>query len=483
MTLRDERLKDFKEYHRNAGSAPECDEHMLQYVYPGKGGECELVIGLDFGTSASKLVIQAPDLPGHPAYAMDFGEFSSKSMPYILPARLWVGSNGKCALGPRKGARLVNDIKLELFSKEEYLNSNRGPTQQELHPEATAVVYLALLLRYARRRFLETKRNLVRNFQRLRWSVNLGVPSPCIEDNEENRRFRRVGKAGWMLSTLTEEHITLNKALIELKHVDDPEYWNINDEIACDFDIIPEIAAGAVGYALSDLRREGLHIIIDIGASTVDVCSFVLYKHNGSDRYSLLTADVQLLGTIRLHHERILALKRVYEKQANDLRDKHDPLEPIAQEIEPYLVSREQLVYGFTQAEARFKEQFQKIIRRVIWDAKVRRDPNASVWQNGRLPILLIGGGSKLQFFLSAVEELDDWLKRNTRNSGTVLLPIPVPQSLASRTDEYHRLVVAWGLSHRAIDVGEITPSDCIPDITPPLPIDWKSRYIDKDQV
>ncbi len=475
--------KDLGGYQRDGGSMPVCDEHMLQYACPGQSGECELVIGLDFGTSASKVVIQAPDLPGHPAYAVDFGELSPKSMPYLSPTRIWVAPNGACTLEPRKGTRLVNDIKLELFSKEEYLNSNRGPTKQELRPEETAAVYLAFLLRYARKWFLETKRDLVRHFKRLRWSVNLGVPSPCIEDNEENRRFRRVGRAGWMLSTLGGERVTLKKASVELNWVDDPEYWNIDNKFACDFDIIPEIAAGAVGYALSELRREGLHVMVDIGASTVDVCSFILHACEGSDRYSLLTADVQLLGTISLHHERILALKRVYEKQANDLRDKHDPLAPIAHDIEPYLVSREQLTSGFTQAEAQFKKRFQKMLQRVIWEAKIHRDPKASVWRNGRLPILLIGGGSKLQFFHSAVEELDAWLRRYARNNGAIFLPIPVPESLANKTDEYHRLAVAWGLSHRAVDIGEITPADRIPDIEPPRRLDWESRYISKDQV
>ncbi len=420
-----------------------CDEHLLQYARPGQSGECDLVIGLDFGTSASKIVIQAPDLPGRPGYAVDFGEYSHETMPYLLPTRLWVTPSGACALGPCDGARLVNDIKLELFSGDEHLNSNRGPTRQGLHSEAAAVAYLALLLRRARKWFLETKRDIVGHFGRLNWSVNLGVPSPCIEDNEENGRFRRVGKAAWMLSALAEEHITLRRACVELEHVDDPEYWE-NDTIACDFDIIPEIAGGAVGYALSNLRREGLHVMVDIGASTVDVCSFILHAREGNDRYSLLTADVQILGTIRLHHERIVALKRAYERQADDLRDRHDPLVPLAEDIEPYLISREQLIPALTQAEAQLKEQFQKMLRRVIWEARVRRNPDDSVWrQNGRLPILLIGGGSKLQFFRSAVEELDAWLRSNTSNDGTVLLPVPVPDSLGNRTDEYQRLAVA----------------------------------------
>lgn len=36
------------------------DEYVLQFTRPGTDGECDLIIGLDFGTSASKVVIQAP---------------------------------------------------------------------------------------------------------------------------------------------------------------------------------------------------------------------------------------------------------------------------------------------------------------------------------------------------------------------------------------------------------------------------------------
>ncbi len=455
------------------------DEHLLQYR------ECELIVGLDFGTSASKVVVQAPELAGGQAYAVEFGEVAHSSMAYLLPTRLWVTSNGTCSLARGSDARLVNDIKLELLAHDEHLNSSRGPTRQRLHPNAAAVAYLALLLRHTRKWFLETKRDVIGHFRSLNWSVNLGVPSPCIEDNEENRRFRLVGKAAWMLSVL-EDHITVEKAEHELRYlVEAPEYWERDDDgLACDFDIIPEIAAGAVGYALSDLRREGVHLMVDVGASTIDVCSFLLHQAHecGGDRYSLLTADVQQLGTIRLHHERIRAIQRSHEKQAQDLRDKHDPLVPISEDIEPYLLSHDQIVSEVQVAEEELRKRCRSMLRRVVTDLKTRRAPNEKIWR-GRLPILLIGGGSKLPFFASLVEELGEWVKSYGGNEGAVVVSVPMPDTLKSKTAEHHRLAVAWGLSHRAPDVGDIIPADCVEDIEPPRKRTWKDDYIDKDQV
>jgi len=312
------------------------DDHVLQYKQPGMSGECDLVVGLDFGTSTSKVVVQAPDLPGGQAYAVDFGDFAHSSMAYLLPARVWVTPNGTCTLprkdakredAKREGAKWVNGIKLELFDHDdhdEHLKSACGPKQQGLQPEAVAVAYLALLLRYARKWFLKTKRDVIGHFQTLKWSVNLGVPSRCVEDNEENRRFRRVGRAAWMLSVL-EENITIGKAQRELLYLSEaPEYWDRDDDdLTCDFDLIPEIAAGADGYARSPHRLDGVHLMIDVGASTVDVCGFLLHQRAGDHRYSLLTAEVQKLGTIRLYHERIRGMEGVHKRHAQGLRDRH----------------------------------------------------------------------------------------------------------------------------------------------------------------
>jgi hypothetical protein len=446
-----------------------CDVHALQYVQPARSrqgsGECELVIGFDFGTSATKVIVQAPDLQGSPGFAVDFGEFSHPSHPCLLPSRVWHTPEGGFALESLPESRVIGDLKLRLFAKQGQWpgDQNESPSQIDALTEATA--FLALGLRYTRQWLLEKKQDLFGYFDQLVWSVNLGVPSPCVEDNPEQAFFRQAGQAAWMLSTLPETKITMNRIVAELEQAREPDYWDEDDPLACDFEIVPEIAAGAVGYALSDLRREGLHLMVDVGASTVDVCSFVLHAPEGSDRYSLLTADVQMVGAIRVHLERISALQRMIDLQAQKLRTGHDPSEPISENVESYLPCSKIMRAEMEEAEDRLQNECISMIRRVIWTTKRCRDPHASAWKAGRLPVLLIGGGCRLPFYATALKRLDKWLMKTVKNNGIQLLEAPVPASMNQQTNGYHRLAVAWGLSHRALDIGDITPADKIEDV------------------
>ncbi len=62
-----------------------------------------MIIGLDFGTSSTKVIIHVPRFTGNPAYAVPFGPFALSSLEYLLPTRLFVGDNGSCQLGKGEG--------------------------------------------------------------------------------------------------------------------------------------------------------------------------------------------------------------------------------------------------------------------------------------------------------------------------------------------------------------------------------------------
>ena len=104
-------------WRKDDSSGSICDDYYLQYDKTGDSGECDLVIGLDFGTSASKVVIQAPDLQGSPSYAINFGKYSHTSMPYLLPTELWINKKDyTCTLRNCDDSTQVKDIKLDLLT-------------------------------------------------------------------------------------------------------------------------------------------------------------------------------------------------------------------------------------------------------------------------------------------------------------------------------------------------------------------------------
>ncbi|MBC8425585.1 hypothetical protein H8E07_15835, partial [bacterium] len=102
-----------------------------------------------------------------------------------------------------------------------------------------------------------------------------------------------MGRAAWHLS-VTPGSVTLDRAFTALGDPagDVPHLF--------DFGVIPEVAAEVVGYARSDLRRPGLHFLVDAGAGTLDVAGFVLHEDQGENLYPILSASVRPHGSLAL---------------------------------------------------------------------------------------------------------------------------------------------------------------------------------------
>ncbi|MCY3610473.1 MAG: hypothetical protein OXH51_02975 [Gemmatimonadetes bacterium] len=280
---------------------------------------------------------------------------------------------------------------------------------------------------------MESQRDVIGHFTSFNWSFNLGVPSPHVGDNPQSRRFLRVGAAAWMLAEDSlrrgQDDVGLNEASAWLEHAEKMQgQAESDDQLTCDFAIIPEIVAAAVGYARSNERNDGLHMMIDVGASTMDVCSFLLGTRHGDDKYSLCTADVDFLGMMAFE------------------------------------------VCSTGREKANLKQKCSRMLRLAVRELRTEKAPNESVWTPGNsLPVLLIGGGSKETFYQDLVGGLERaiWDRFRVTNDGVSQPTLPVPNTVTHKRAEFHRLAVAWGLSYRRDDIGDIIPPEQVGSVQP----------------
>ena len=60
--------------------------------------------------------------------------------------------------------------------------------------------------------------------------------------------------------------------------------------------IRPEVAAQSVGFIQSAMLDYGAYTVVDVGASTLDICIFNYINIEEIEKQALFTANVDLLG-------------------------------------------------------------------------------------------------------------------------------------------------------------------------------------------
>ena len=423
--------------------------------YPSGAAWADLVVGFDFGTSCTKVVVQSPFIAGSRAVAVPWcGDRGGDS--YLLPTELCRSMHGDLHLHPggdsgdAAGGRF-SDIKTSLMDR-----------SADERSRAVAAAYLGLALRRARRWFLDTQADIYGRYS-LRWAMNLGMPSAGYDDERVRSTFGLVARAAWELS-LYSEAPTIETAArachsAEARGATDSE---------TPIDVVPEIVAEVVGYARSKRRQSGLHVVVDVGASTLDICGFNLYSPEGEDRYSLLTALVERLGLHALHGQRMEAIPAGVRSRSPAL----DPSTPMPVRGSDYVVNPSNALRTKLDAvDDRYALECTNALMRVLMDLRQPRSPHAEAWKTG-LPLFLAGGGRDFAGVHRATRCAHERLTKYTTTVGILPRALPKPATLVNEDAPDGRLDVAYGLSFDRFDIGEIHRPADIPDVDPPLPGD-----------
>ena len=404
-------------------------------------------IGLDFGTSSTKVIVRLPYEPTEPAIAIPAPEHCrSGGHPYLWQTAIWLDEKGAFKAYAARSAVLVDDLKrgmIERRPRESVVRGFSGATEGLTRIDAVTA-YVAYVIRYAEGWLLRNRESLFRNRTPV-WFVNMGVPASNYDDQTLFREYRLAGAAAFSLAH-SREVVSADTVRACLQNEDVVQAAETAEAAAeLGIAIVPEVAAGATGFAKSDKGTTGLYLMVDVGAATLDVCVFRLHQNSDEpDRYLLLETHVQALG------------------------------------VEAYHCFRKD---GRTDSD--FAAQCDRCLREVIWKTKVNRDPKNVCWKpGGELPVFVIGGGSGNRLHRAVVESLDPWLRQYASSQGIRLVPIRKPEcELSERIDDdsFGRMAVAWGLSYLPTDIGGIEPRSRIRDVPGPVSKDWRSFFPSKD--
>lgn len=428
----------------------------------------DIVIGLDFGTSFTKTVLQDPNL--RKAFAVPFDGLSHPENKYLLPSRLMLARHGHWDLAGWK-SKGIRGLKAPLMKTPGKCISLGASGKLRTNALELAAAFLALVLRRARIWFLTQWKDAYGHSE-IRWQLNLGIPARNYDEKRIKQAFLVAARASWWLST-QEGPVTFSLAKEAIKRALNADFL---PGIHRDYiNVVPEVVAEVAGYARSPFRRPGLHLIVDVGASTMDIATFRLDVQSGEFRYSFLCAEVNENACNRLHRERTQKVESEFSAwfKALNRADDHKVLGSHA-DYQPPGISLGEVDEEFVSSAA-FP------IRKLVAITKTQRDPNAEEWKTG-VPLFVCGGGGELFLFREDVMRKVAEGLRGYQWQGFRPMGLPIPEELSVQglsPEDYHRLAVAYGLSFFFQDIGHIVPPSEIEDIRPERTVmDVEERFV-----
>ena len=410
----------------------------------------ELMIGLDFGTSSTKVVIADRTL--NAAYAVPFMD-SVGVASYLLPSALLETPEGVYNLAG--AGRRHADLKLAMLSD---LADEQACSR--------VCAFLALTIRFARAWLYESKRDQYLRAEVL-WTLAIGQPADQAASAYHRQHFEHLAKVAWHLAGSTVP-IDVNAAI---------SAWRCRAELDLDDELevrpMAELSAQIHGFVSSshfDDRSPNIYLLVDVGAGTVDASLFhVRRDRGGTVSFDFFTHAVELLGAANLNRARLAWWLK-------ELRDVRRRLEPgnseLADRIGSTAAELEQMQLP-TEFRGRYPESFRSYLEGVevgfeggaeTPDEHFYRDVRNQVagkvlygaWKQRLLtqeglrdmPFFLCGGGGRHPLYAALKSRLQKtdgctWLSALPRE---LALPININAPGVSHSD-YDRLSVAYGLS------------------------------------
>lgn len=391
-------------------------------------GRKHLVLGLDFGAAFTRVVIG----DNRVRYAVPFAEYAAPGNSYLLPSILDIHYNF-CSLAPPCDSDCRENLKLPLIEK--------NYTEDDL---LRLTAYLALVFRASREWLLSRYKDRYGHFL-LSWTINAGLPVDIAgsDDNTELAGiYKQLIHTAWIISVLPGP-VTLNRVR-QYMGVDNSAFAAfppVYRAMLIDREAINTFSGccGQIcGYVNSPRCDLDLHMLIDVGAATINIATFAVKKATDNNRKNtclLYACAIEPFGVNNLLDRRYDSLK-LPDREINLFKDIPD-LATFSQ------------VHGLTEKEVRFADvlysgDVARLINRVL-DETRRYCPDAPAWEGG-VPTFVYGGGAHLEIVQSIIHSHEN--KSPPHNIRSIWLN-PPDDLMAEHLPKnaYDRLSMAYGLS------------------------------------
>lgn len=440
---------------------PETKPPSHQPPPPQRG--VALVLGIDFGTSCTKVVIGDPGWRAK-SYPVPLNPNAQGLSRFLKPSRLKMRTSD--------GNDVVEgNLKIRLMDNPE-----------EVQIRELVIIYLASVIRQSLDWFEASLKQAYATRQPS-WSLNLGFPAKAIElatplvksYQEVARLAAQLGFSELPINFISLGQLMSGEALSTYTAAIPPSRVQL----------YPEIAAQLAGYVNSPYRMHGNLLLVDVGAGTLDVSTIIL--HSGADQEvcSFHFCEVARFGTVPLLEARVEALNAVIPNCSTfSLEAVQDGVSAAPEDLSALLVPGERksprLANAFDSVSTTFAESMLQVALRCLTQFKVRqRDAHSNPCFNpwpGHLRFFLTGGGSRSAFYRKHLAEgpLENKLVRYTRwhedperrarnAEGLRLESLPLPNDLEgfpeSLKHDFDRLSVAHGLAYGGENLMRVTAS------------------------
>jgi hypothetical protein len=480
---KDERRADNTHVVMRSGNANALRGQPRLQARPKSEVEISVNVGIDFGTSSTKVFLR--DLHHDKTYACLFDDNPDGYPAICMPSVVRV-AHGRVYFGPeadrQSGGARLRSLKMflrcantcclcapcpnDLAAGKAGWLMLPGESDELVPADEVCAWFLAYVIRS-----VQTRCERVFASSKARLSYQMAAPLGMFENDMSRLTFERVLFLAERLSRTMSQGIALDELRsiyqgIAVSAVDLPS------EMERVTFVQPETHAATIGYAASRRAVEGLYGIVDIGAGTTDISFFRLSRQG--QRLVYYSTDTVPLGGDYVDKLILETLSASNRRESNLSAQAHaNLLERVRIAEQDFCGEPIRLPFGFSLGPQAYgsasselgKELFTNYRR--IWGQAYEKEKRDRRWRDG-FTLFLIGGGSELQ---PAVEPLSatphkQFVDRVRIDS--LELPDGIESDPPNQMNVVHEhaklLMVAYGLSHHVAESPEFfLPKDVEP--------------------